>query len=104
MIRSFHIQDPIPTRDLVYWNVDVMLKFLCLEKFEPLETCDLACLTKESLFLVTLAVAKELVKFKPLVSLGVVRSKEQCCCLSLVSGLIMTINVRAFLEVLLFRI
>ena len=84
VIRSFQIQDPIPAREIVYWNVDVVLKFLCSEKFEPLETCDLVCLTKKALFLVTLALAKRVSEIQALSKL--VGFSSQGAMVSLILG------------------
>ena len=40
------------------WNVDVVLNFLCSERFEPLSSASLKDLTQKTLFLVALALAK----------------------------------------------
>ena len=58
IIRSFQIEGPIASKDVVYWNLDVVLKYLCSEKFEPLVNSSILDLTKKTLFLVTLALAK----------------------------------------------
>ena len=58
IIRSFQIEDPVVNKEVVFWNLDVVLKYLCSEKFEPLVNASLIDLTKKTLFLVTLALAK----------------------------------------------
>ena len=56
--RSFIIEK-LPVRtDSVAWNVDVVLNFLCSERFEPLSSTSLKDMTWKTLFLVTLALAK----------------------------------------------
>ena len=66
VVRSFRVQDPVIHKEIVFWNVDVVLKFLCSEKFEPLDSCELVNLTKKTLFLVTLALARRVSEIQAL--------------------------------------
>ena len=68
VIRSFKIQDPIGAKDVVYWNLDVVLRFLCSSRFEPIDNSDILDLTKKTLFLVTLALAKRVSEVQALSS------------------------------------
>ena len=58
VIRSFMVERPMQDKEKVMWNVDVVLKYLCSKRFEPLESASLRDLTKKTLFLVSLALAK----------------------------------------------
>ena len=58
VIRSLIAKKPVKGKEIVNWNVDVVLKYLCSEKFEPLQSASLRDLTKKTLFLVSLALAK----------------------------------------------
>ena len=66
VIRSFQVQDPVESRDTVSWNLDVVLRYLCSDKFEPLARSNLLDLTKKTLFLVTLALAKRVSEIQAL--------------------------------------
>ena len=58
VIRSFVLERPVVRKDVVGWNLDLVLKFLCSAKFEPLNSASLRDLTKKALFLLALALAK----------------------------------------------
>ena len=58
VIRSFIIERPVARRDSVAWNMDIVLRYLCSRKFEPLGLVPIRELTKKTLFLVTMALAK----------------------------------------------
>ena len=66
VIKALQIQDPPDSKEFVYWNLDVVLKFLCSNKFEPLEQASLVDLTKKTLFLITLALAKRVSEIQAL--------------------------------------
>ena len=66
VIRALQIQDPPGSKEIVYWNLDVVLRFLCSSKFEPLEQASLVDLTKKTLFLITLALAKRVSEIQAL--------------------------------------
>ena len=75
VIRSFVIEKPVVRRETVSWNVDVVLRFLCSDRFEPLQSASLKDLTKKTLFLVSLALAKRVSEIQAL-SRAVGFSKE----------------------------
>ena len=58
VIRSFIIERPITRKDSVSWNMDIVLQYLCSRKFEPLGSVPIRELTKKTLFLTTMALAK----------------------------------------------
>ena len=58
VIRSFIIERPVSRKDSVSWNIDIVLKYLCSRKFEPLNSVPIKELTKKTLFLLTMALAK----------------------------------------------
>ena len=66
VIRSLQIQEPTGSRDSVSWNLDVVLKFLCSETFEPLQSSSLADLTRKTIFLITLALSKRVSEIQAL--------------------------------------
>ena len=66
VIRSLKIRNPKRPKKVVNWNLDVVLKFLCSSKFEPLNSASLLSLTKKTLILVTLALAKRLSEIQAL--------------------------------------
>ena len=68
VIRSFQIQDPVGRKEVVPWNLDVVLRFLCTSRFEPINESSLVELTKKTLFLVTLALAKRVSEIQALSS------------------------------------
>ena len=66
VIRSFIIERPVKKRGSVAWNIDVVLRYLCSKKFEPLEEIPLKELTKKTLFLVAMALAKRVSELQAL--------------------------------------
>ena len=66
VIKSFVLERPPNKRKTVSWNVDVVLKYLCSERFEPLEQVPLKELTKKTVFLVALALAKRVSELQAL--------------------------------------
>ena len=58
VIRSFIIEKPTIRKASVAWNVDVVLRFLCSDKFEPLPLTPFKDLSRKTLFLIALALAK----------------------------------------------
>ena len=56
IIRSFQIETPKRSKNL-QWNLDVVLKHLTSNKFEPLDHTSLLNLTKKTIFLLALATA-----------------------------------------------
>ena len=58
VIRSFIIERPVTRKDSVSWNMDIVLQYLCSRKFEPLDSVPIRELTKKTLFLMTMALAK----------------------------------------------
>ena len=58
VIRSFQLEVPKKHSNSLGWNLDVVLKYLCMPKFEPLESSSLLNLTKKALFLTALCTAK----------------------------------------------
>ena len=51
---------------LVHWNLDVLLKYLCSDKFEPLAQCSLLNLTRKTFILLALALAKRVSELQAL--------------------------------------
>ena len=66
VIRSLRLRAPIVDKSCVSWYLDVVLKYLCSSKFEPLESCPLLELTQKTLFLVTIALAKRVSEIQAL--------------------------------------
>ena len=66
VIRSFQIEKPPSAKDTVAWNVDVLLKFLCGPKCEPIMSCDLVYLTKKTIILLALSLAKRVSELQAL--------------------------------------
>ena len=58
LIRSFEIEKPRSFSHVPSWDLDIVLKELRSEKYEPLKSQDLRTLTLKTLFLVALATAK----------------------------------------------
>ena len=58
LISSFSIENPRSVSQSSFWYLDLVLKSLMSEAYEPLESQTLRTLTKEVLFLVALATAK----------------------------------------------
>ena len=55
-------------KDSINWNVDVVLSFLCSGRFEPLSRSSLRDLTRKTLFLLALALAKRVSELQALSS------------------------------------
>ena len=66
VVRSLRIRAPKNPRKTVNWNLDVVLKFLCSDKFEPLKEVSLLNLTKKTVILVALALAKRISELQAL--------------------------------------
>ena len=66
VIRSFIVERPLVRKETVAWNVDIVLKYLCSEKFEPLSSASLKDLTMKCLFLLALALAKRVSELQAL--------------------------------------
>ena len=66
VIRSFIIEKPPGKKSTVAWNIDVVLRYLCSEKFEPMEKTPLKELTKKTLFLLAMALAKRVSELQAL--------------------------------------
>ena len=58
VIRFFQLEVPKKHSNSLGWNLDVVLKYLCMPKFEPLESSSLLNLTKKAIFLTALCTAK----------------------------------------------
>ena len=68
IVRSFEIELPRNPQVKLRWNLDVVLKYLTLEKFEPLTSTSLLNLSKKTLFLSALALAKRVGELQALSS------------------------------------
>ena len=68
VIRSFILERPPSNKQTVAWNVDLVLKYLCSKKFEPLNSCSIRDLTSKTLFLIALALAKRVSELQALSS------------------------------------
>ena len=66
VIKSFVLERPTVKKASIAWNVDVVLKYLCSDKFEPLDKIPLEELTKKTLFLLALALAKRVSELQAL--------------------------------------
>ena len=66
VIHSFEIEVPREHNPALSWNFDVVLKFLSSPAYEPLESISLLKLTKKTLFLVALALAKRVSELQAL--------------------------------------
>lgn len=58
LIKAFQREVPRQPAKSLSWNLDVVLKFLCSSKFEPLTEASELRLTQKTLFLIALALAK----------------------------------------------
>ena len=65
LVRSFAIERPRRPQVPPSWDLDAVLRHLMSSAFEPLESVSLRTLTKKTLFLVSLATAKRLVRSRP---------------------------------------
>ena len=68
VIRSFIIERPVVKKNTISWNVDIVLNFLCSTKFEPLGYSSLRDITRKTLFLLALALAKRVSELQALSS------------------------------------
>ena len=68
VIRSFEIEAPVNSPNTLKWNLDVVLKFLTTDKFEPIGNISFLELSKKTLFLVALALAKRVGELQALSS------------------------------------
>ena len=66
VIKSFILERPPDKKKTIAWNVDVVLKYLCSNRFEPLGEIPLKELTKKTIFLVALALAKRVSELQAL--------------------------------------
>ena len=66
LLRSFAIKRPRRPQAPPSWDLDEVLRHLMSSAFEPLETVSLRALTKKTLFLVSLATAKQVSEFQAL--------------------------------------
>ena len=66
VIRSLKLRSPASNSRLVHWNLDVLLKYLCSDKFEPLSQCSLLNLTRKTFILLALALAKRVSELQAL--------------------------------------
>ena len=66
VIRSLMLRAPVSNSRLVNWNLDVLLKFLCSDKFEPLSEASLFNLTKKTFILTALALSKRVSELQAL--------------------------------------
>ena len=66
VIRSLKLRTPVKNPRIVHWNLDVVLKFLVSDKFEPLSQCSLLNLTKKTFILLTLALSKRVSEMQAL--------------------------------------
>ena len=66
VVQSFKIRASCKPKRIVHWNLDVLLRFLCSSKFEPLETSSLLNLTRKTLILVALALSKRISELQAL--------------------------------------
>ena len=66
VIRSLKLRTPAKNPRIVNWNLDVVLKFLVSDRFEPLEQCSLLNLTKKTFILLALALSKRVSELQAL--------------------------------------
>ena len=65
VIKSFVLEKP-PKKKSIAWNVDVVLKYLASDRFEPLDKISMRDLTKKTVFLLALALAKRVSELQAL--------------------------------------
>ena len=58
LLRSFHLERPLPASRVPPWDLLLVLRFLRGPPFEPLSSCSIRDLTQKVLFLVPLATAR----------------------------------------------
>ena len=66
LLRSFAIGRPRRPQAPPSWDLDAVLRHLMSSAFEPLESVSLRALTKKTLFLVSLATAKQVSEIQAL--------------------------------------
>ena len=66
LVRSFTIERPCRPQVPPSWDLDEVLRHLMSSAFEPLESVSLRTLTKKTLFLVSLAMAKRVSEIQAL--------------------------------------
>ena len=66
VIRSLRLRAPVNNSRLVNWNLDVLLKFLCSDTFEPISHCSLLNLTRKTFILLALALSKRVSELQAL--------------------------------------
>ena len=66
VIRAIKLRSPVSNPRVVHWNLDVLLKYLCTDKFEPLDKCSILSLTKKTFILLALALAKRVSEMQAL--------------------------------------
>ena len=66
LIRAFAVQKPRSPRSFPSWDLNIVLKYLMSDQFEPLHAKDLRTITMEVLFLVSLATAKRVSELQAL--------------------------------------
>ena len=66
VIKSFVLERPPAKKKSIAWNVDIVLKYLCSERFEQLDKIPLKELTKKTVFLLALALAKRVIELQAL--------------------------------------
>ena len=66
VIRSLKLRSPVTNPRIVHWNLDVLLKFLCGEKFEPIRECSILNLTRKTFILLALALSKRVSELQAL--------------------------------------
>ena len=84
VIRSFIVERPLVKKESVAWNLDIVLKFLCSGRFEPLSSASLRDITRKTLFLVAMALDKRVSELQALS--GDVGFSEQGAMVSLSLG------------------
>ena len=58
LLRSFHLERPLPSSRVPPWDLSLVLSFLRGPPFKPLSSCSLRDLTRKVLFLLSLATAR----------------------------------------------
>ena len=64
LLRSFRLEQPLPSSRVPPWDLLLVLRFLSGPPFEPLSSCSLRDLTQKVLFLVSLATAHRVVELQ----------------------------------------
>ena len=66
VIRALKLRSPVSNPRTVHWNLDVLLNFLCGERFEPLSQCSILNLTRKTFILLALALSKRISELQAL--------------------------------------